>query len=87
MPEPGAGMVCGLKLTIVPDGMPNADRLMAPLKPPAIVEVMVELPWFPCSTISEAGEADKVKLGAAETVSVTVTVRCRPPPLPLMVMG
>ena len=44
VPEPGAGIVAGLKLTVVPDGTPDADKLMAPLKPPLIVEVMVELP-------------------------------------------
>ena len=36
LPEPGAGMVCGLKVTVVPEGMPEADRLMALLKPPLI---------------------------------------------------
>ncbi len=44
LPEPGAGIICGLKVTVVPDGMPEANRLMGPLKPPLIVEVMVELP-------------------------------------------
>ena len=44
LPAPGAGIVCGLKLTVVPDGMPEADRLIALLKPPLIVVLMVELP-------------------------------------------
>ena len=44
LPTPGAGIVCGLKLTVVPDGTPEADRLMELLKPPLIVVVMVELP-------------------------------------------
>ncbi len=44
LPDPGAGIVDGLKLTVVPDGMPDADRLIAPLKPPLMVEVSVELP-------------------------------------------
>ena len=44
LPEPGAGMVCGLKLTVVPDGAPEAERLIAPLKPPLSVLVMVEVP-------------------------------------------
>ena len=43
-PEPGAGIVCGLKLTVVPVGIPEADRLMALLNPPLIAVVMVELP-------------------------------------------
>ena len=44
LPEPGAGIVCGLKLTVVPDGIPDADKLMALLKPPLMVVVMVEPP-------------------------------------------
>ena len=44
LPEPGAGIVCGLKLTVVPEGAPEADRLIALLKPPLTVVVMVELP-------------------------------------------
>ena len=36
LPEPGAGIVCGLKPTVVPDGMPEADRLMELLNPPLI---------------------------------------------------
>ena len=43
LPEPGAGIVCGLKLTVVPEGMPEADRLMALLKPPLMVVVIVEV--------------------------------------------
>ena len=62
VPEPGAGIVLGLKLTVVPDGAPNADRLIALLKPPLIVLVIVDVPWFPCTTLSEAGEAESVKL-------------------------
>ena len=44
LPAPGAGIVCGLKLTVVPDGIPEADRAIALLKPPLIAVVMVELP-------------------------------------------
>ena len=36
VPTPGAGMIWGLKLTLVPDGTPVADRLMALLNPPLI---------------------------------------------------
>ena len=57
LPEPGAGNGLGLKLTVVPDGTPEADRVIALLKPPLIVEVIVELPWFPCATVSDAGDA------------------------------
>ena len=89
VPAPGAGMVGGLKLTVVPDGAPELDRLMELLKPPLIAVVIVELPWLPCWMVSEAGEAEIVKLGwpPAVTVSVTVVLCWIPPPLPVTVMG
>jgi len=87
LPEPGAGIGLGLKLTVVPDGAPEADRLMALLKPPLTVVVIVDVPWFPCVTLSDDGEAEIVKFGAAVTVSVTVVFCWIPPPLPVTVMG
>ena len=44
LPDPGAGIGFGLKLTVVPDGIPEADRLIALLKPPLIVVVIVDVP-------------------------------------------
>ena len=61
VPEPGAGIGFGLKLTVVPEGTPEADRLIALLKPPLMVVVIVDVPWFPCTILSEAGEAESVK--------------------------
>jgi len=43
-PEPGAGMVPGLKLTVVPLGTPVADRLIELLNPPLTDVVIVEVP-------------------------------------------
>src|SRR5208337_4383638 len=37
LPAPGAGIVLGLKLTVVPEGTPDAVRLIALLKPPLMV--------------------------------------------------
>ena len=37
LPPPGAGIGLGLKPTVVPDGTPDADKLMELLKPPLIV--------------------------------------------------
>jgi hypothetical protein len=74
LPPPGAAIVLGLKLTVVPLGAPEADKLIALLKPPLTAVVMVEVPWLPCTTLSEAGEAERVKLGAAVTVKFTVAV-------------
>ena len=86
-PEPGAGIVCGLKPTVVPVGTPEADRLIALLKPPLTVVVMVDVPWLPCVTEREEGEAEMLKVDAAVTVKVTVVLCCVPPPLPVTVMG
>ena len=44
LPEPGAGIGLGLKLTVVPEGTPEAERVIALLKPPLMVVVMVEVP-------------------------------------------
>ena len=44
LPEPGTGIGLGLKLTVVPDGIPEADKVTALLKPPLTVVVMVEVP-------------------------------------------
>jgi hypothetical protein len=44
LPEPGAGMVVGLKLAVVFEGKPEADKLMELLKPPLTVVVRVEVP-------------------------------------------
>jgi hypothetical protein len=43
-PEPGAGIVLGLKLTVVPLGMPEAERLIWLLNPPLIAVPMVDVP-------------------------------------------
>ena len=44
LPLPGAGIDCGLKPTVTPEGMPEADRAIALLKPLLIAVVMVEVP-------------------------------------------
>jgi hypothetical protein len=87
LPAPGAGIVLALKLTVVPLGAPEADRLIALLKPPLTAVVIVEVPWLPCTTLTEAGEAESVKVGVAVTVKLTVAVCCVPFPFPVTVMG
>ena len=57
LPPPGAAIVLGLKLTVVPLGAPVAERLMALLKPPLTVVVIVEVPLPPCATVAELGES------------------------------
>jgi hypothetical protein len=62
LPEPGAGIVCELKLAVTPEGIPDADRLIAPLNPPLIVAVTVDVPALPCGMVRAVGKADMVKL-------------------------
>ena len=87
LPLPGAAIVLGLKLTVVPLGAPVADRLMALLNPPLTAVVMVEVPELPAATLTEVGELASVKLGGAVTVRVTVALCWIPPPLPVTVIG
>jgi hypothetical protein len=44
VPAPGAAMLLGLKLTVVPVGIPEADRVIALLNPPLMVVVTVDVP-------------------------------------------
>src|SRR5271165_7200755 len=62
LPEPGAGIVPGLKLTVVPEGKPEAERLIELSKPPLTSVVTVKVPWFPCGMLVEAGDAETMKL-------------------------
>src|SRR5271166_6509261 len=71
LPDPGAGMGLGLKLTVVPEGRPEADRAIGLLKPLPMAVVMVEVPWLPWTTLTEDGEAERVKPGAAVTVMLS----------------
>jgi len=57
VPEPGAGIDDGVKLTVTRDGWPLALRLIAELKPPETAVVIVELPELPLATEIDAGEA------------------------------
>ena len=74
LPPPGAGIVLGLKLTVVPEGIPVAERLIALLNPLLRVLVMVETPWLPGATLTPEGEAERVKLGAPFAKVVPLTM-------------
>jgi len=56
----------GLKLTVTPVGWPLADKEIAESNPPVTVLVMVEVPELPCATVTEVGEAERLKLGPGE---------------------
>jgi len=66
VPEPGAAMGLGLKVTVSPVPSPEADKVIAALKPPEIVAVIVEVPELPLSTLIGEGEAERLKLGLDE---------------------
>jgi hypothetical protein len=44
LPDPGAGIVEGLKVTVVPVGAPEAAREIVPLNPLFTVVVIVDVP-------------------------------------------
>ncbi len=88
LPEPGAEIDDGLKLTVTPDGWPDADKAMDELKPPEMEVEIVDEPLLPSAMETEVGEAEMVKDGLADelTVSETDVVCVIPPPTPLTVM-
>jgi hypothetical protein len=89
VPEPGDGIGVGVKPTVTPVGCPVADKATAELNPPEMPTVIVDEPLLPCTTDAELGDAEIVKLGTANGVTVNVTVvECiRPPPEPVTVIG
>lgn len=74
VPEPGAAMEVGLKLTVTPAGAPDAVRATAELNPPETVVVMVEVPLLPAATETEAGEAEMVKAGVCDVDPVSAAM-------------
>lgn len=63
VPEPGAAIDVGLNVTVTPVGWPVADNAIAESKPPETAVVIVDAPLLPCTTETEAGEAEIVKVG------------------------
>lgn len=52
----------GLKPTVTPLGCPLALSEIVPLNPPVTELLMVDVPELPCTTETELGEADRLKL-------------------------
>lgn len=88
VPEPGAAMDVGLKLTVTLVGWPLAVKAIAELKPPETAVVIVDVPLLPCTTETEVGEAEMVNAGlaGAVTVSETVAVSTVLPAVPVTLM-
>ena len=83
VPEPGAAMELGLKVTVWALPCPEADKVIAELKPPEIAVVIVEVPELPLATLIDVGDALMVKLGAVPvTVRETVVVSMMLPEVP-----
>ena len=55
-------VLLGLNDAVTPLGRPEADRWIAPLKPPCRVTVTVLVPLDPCGTVNPLGEAESMKL-------------------------
>jgi len=84
VPEPGAGIELGLKVTVWAVPSPVADKAIDELKPSKIVVVIVKLPVPPLETLMDEGEALMVKPGFCfVTFRVTVAVSVVPPDVPL----
>ena len=86
VPSPGAAIDVGLKLTVTPLGAPEADREIAEANPLAMVLVIVDVPLEPCGTMTEVGEAARVKPGGGVTIKLNVAEFVMPAPEPLTVM-
>ena len=63
VPVPGAGIGLVPNVTVTPLGWPVADNVMALLKPFKAVVLMVDVPLWPCCTVTEDGDALMVKSG------------------------
>ena len=61
----------GLNEAVTPLGNPDAERFTLPENPFAPVTVMVDVAEPPWGTLADEGDALRVKLGEAFTVSVT----------------
>lgn len=89
VPVPGAAMGLTPKPAVTFAGKPVADKVIVELRPLTMAVLIVEVPALPCTTETEAGEAEMVKLGAV-TVRVTVVEFAVVPPVvcvPVMVIG
>ena len=75
----------GLKLPVAPPGNPLTLKVTAAVKPPEGVMLTAYVVPAPCTTLWEAGVAERAKSGAGLTVRVTDVVRVRVPPTPVIV--
>ena len=88
VPEPGAPMGLGLKVTFCSPPAPVADNLIAELKLPRAAVVILAVPDAPRATVIAVGDALMVKsaLTAEVTIRATVVVCVMPSPTPATVI-
>lgn len=67
VPAPAIGFVA--KLTVTPEGWPLAASAIEPLNPPVTALVIVDVPELPCTTETDAGDAERLKPGAGAVPS------------------
>lgn len=72
----------GLKPTVTPLGCPLADNAIAESKPPVTVLVIVVLPELPCTTVTEAGDAERLNPGEDEDPPASAVINALPFGLP-----
>jgi hypothetical protein len=77
-PEPGSGMLMGLKLAVTPAGKPEMEKATAELKPPSARVVNVTDPLPLGATVIAASVPDTVNPG---TLTVGETIRVIPSPV------
>jgi len=75
VPDPGAAIDVGLKLTVTPAGAPDAVSATAALNPPEIAVVMVDVPLLPAATVTAVGEAERVKAGVSVEDPVSALIK------------
>ena len=73
VPEPGAAIELGLKVTVCWFPSPEADKATAESKPFSAAVVMVEVPDEPLTTEIAVGEALMLKSAPAAAVTVRET--------------
>ena len=88
VPEPGAAMGFGLKVTFCAPPCPVADKVIAASKLPSAAVVMVTVPVALWATVIAVGDALILKSALADevTVRLIVVVCVTPPPTPETVM-
>ena len=88
VPEPGAPIGFGLKVTFCAPPAPVADNVMAELKLPSAAVVIEAVPDAPRATVIAVGDALMVKsaVTAEVTIRVTEVVCVMPSPTPATVI-